>query len=87
MGFASCKDAHIVRVVDETGVPVAGATVTVSAPSFNGKPVVTDAEGRAGVDTSILGAKFVGAWKDGYEPGTIALPDRWPVEIKLRKKA
>ena len=70
----------LVQVVDETGVPIAGAEVRSVWPSFDGPPTTTDADGYTRLDDASLllpGPQWLsidtpdGSWTVGYPPPAV----------------
>lgn len=79
--LAGCATARV-RVVDGEGRPVEGAAVTGIYPSFQASPARTDADGVATLSSDV---HWISVSADGFEDARVDRPDRWPLEIPLRR--
>src|SRR5690242_11078587 len=81
--LAGCSDTKI-TVVDDTGMPVAGARVAVQTMSTQGAVASTGTDGGARVSTRIMGARWIAVSKPGFQTEIVALPTNGPVRVVLR---
>jgi hypothetical protein len=83
--LAGCAGQSEVVVVDPTGTPVQGATVTPLAMSVNGAPVLTNAAGEAHVDLRAGGqpTRWVLVAKAGFVDAQAALAAKGPLRVTL----
>ena len=82
----------LVEVVDQNGIPVAGAYVTLEGTELSGDSTVTDPNGHAlvspfpaiVVDDWSRGQTTIMVSKVGYQPASATVPASWPVSITLK---
>lgn len=74
---------NTIQVVDDHGVPVAGASVEAVSLSMNTGPNMTDTKGETVLPYNIQGAKWVQITKPGYQKVFMDVPTTWPLRVKL----
>lgn len=75
---------QIVIVVDQSGHPIAGASVEAVSLSINSEPALTNAKGEATLPMNIQGTKWIRVEKEGYQSVHEDVPNNWPVKIVLQ---
>ncbi len=82
--FVVCGCGRVVHVVDEKGVPVAGAHVERISLSYNGPVSVTDKDGIARLAAGGQKAVWVNVSKAGYEKAHMDLPEDGVIQVQLK---
>ena len=80
---SGCGPRRIVRVVDPSGLPIAGAEVRAVSLSMDSNPSVTDAKGEAELPGLAQEVRWVRVSGPGGETVDVGVPARWPLQVTL----
>jgi hypothetical protein len=82
----ACSSGETVKVVDQLGNPIEGASVQALAAAMTGDASLTDSHGEATVpfDSDAPQTAWVVVTKAGYRPVWVDAPAKWPLRVTLR---